>query len=375
MPSRGQSLLIKAAMLEPERALAAWQTWLERHAEPLDSGSRRLLPLVHLNLAAPGAQLRHATAEYETARVRTALFLRALIPTIRVILEVGIEIMVLKGAALASDQYGQLYARQMGDLDLLVLPQDVDKTVERLEASGWSRRGRLPANRSLTHACSFRHTSGRVIDLHWHVHAEARWAGADASIWQASVPTNLMGVPVRVPRFEDMFLHVCVHGARWSPIPPCRWVHDAFWILRNAGRDFDWQRVGDEAGRLEVSESAMVAIACLKELAPDRMPSRLPAALESDVRRPALAQRAKVRPPNARSFRMRLALHGDLYRRMRRSGAYPDRIRTAAAVLVDAWGLERAWDIPSAAVSRVSAYARGLIRLGATSPPDGMPAD
>jgi hypothetical protein len=106
--------------------------------------------------------------------------------------------------------------------------------------------------RRFRHALGMEHTSGRQLDLHWHVLHECCWKGADDDFWAASAPSELRGIPLRTLGAADEFLLACAHGVAWNEIAPIRWIPDALTILRESS-EFDWDRVVRQTERCGVT--------------------------------------------------------------------------------------------------------------------------
>jgi hypothetical protein len=234
-------MLLKAAVLEdPDAAVA----WLRRtpgvEVSKLDLASYRLLPLLYRTLRAHGIE-HPATAAIRAVYERTWLEnesrLHHMVPVVRALRDAGIRVMLLKGAALALFYYRDLAVRPMVDFDLLVPEDMVQRSSQVLAALGWTA-----ATFRAPHAQSFTHESGRELDLHWHAFLHCARPHADDDFWRAAVPGHLRDVSVDVLCPADQFLHVCLHGAIWSPSPPLRWIADAHTILR-AEPAIDWDRL------------------------------------------------------------------------------------------------------------------------------------
>src|SRR4051812_25151195 len=108
-PTDDQVLLLRAAILEPDKAAAAWRLWrAARDPETAEPSSARLFPLVHPNLcrealAGPDEDLLRRA--YDAARARNELLFDLAAEALRRLHEHEIPTMVLKGAALAVAYY------------------------------------------------------------------------------------------------------------------------------------------------------------------------------------------------------------------------------------------------------------------------------
>jgi hypothetical protein len=155
--------------------------------------------------------------------------------------------MILKGAALASMYYRDAGLRAMDDFDLLVPTEQALHTIDLLVGLGWKPvpRRQVFNDEYLTvlHAHQFRDRTGLGFDLHWHLLSDGCYDGADEEFWNGAIRTEIHGVPVYALNPADELFHACVHGARWSPVPPLRWLADAMIIVRDAQSELDWSRL------------------------------------------------------------------------------------------------------------------------------------
>ena len=136
------------------------------------------------------------------------------------------------------------------------------------------------------HAEHLQHrVGGHSLDLHRYALAQA---ASDDAFWSAAVEIELWNVPTRALCPADQLLHVAVHGARWNPVPPVRWLADAVAIERSAGAGLDWDRLVGEASRRGVTTTVAAALECLVGTVgfalPDGVLERLPTRTEGRAR-------------------------------------------------------------------------------------------
>jgi hypothetical protein len=292
-PTAQQRLLLRAALEEGETAKDAWQAWRTSvDLQEADPGSRRLLPLVYHNLrqhlagdpAEPKlrAQYRHSALKNQAAMQEMGSLLAELH-------QAGVSTLVLKGAALATQYYPAAGARPMDDIDVLVPTAEAERAIDRLKALGWT-----PALLSIhpkhqftaRQATPMRSQYGRVFDLHWHVLWESCHAQADDGFWEHSVRIEMGGTTTRALGSADQLLHVCVHGARWTPLPPIRWVADALQVVRQAGGDLDWEYLLRQAQRQRVTLPLRDTLAFLRQHFGAGIPADVIAALAASPAAP-----------------------------------------------------------------------------------------
>src|SRR6185295_17941604 len=78
-------------------------------------------------------------------------------------------VLPLKGLVLANTVYSDVAARPMSDLDVAVLPRDLDTTIRILSDLGWRRVFAEQARYSPRHGhdVAFTNDHGHVLELHY----------------------------------------------------------------------------------------------------------------------------------------------------------------------------------------------------------------
>lgn len=263
-------LLLRAALLDPGPAIDAWQRCRDRLDVALrDEPAQRLAPQLYRNLRAAGVRDARVDA-LRDAHLKTwsrnRLRFRQLATLLGSLGDARIDTIVLKGGALIPLAYGDFGARPMSDFDVLVRPADTERALRLLGEHGWTPT--LPDAPGLVdyrHANELAHRSGLRIDLHWSVFQECCAPGASDDFWRASELVVIDGRETRTLCPADMLLHVCVHGARWSPVQPAAWIADAAMLLRAHGERIDWARFTAQARRLRLVVPARRALRCLRD--------------------------------------------------------------------------------------------------------------
>ena len=266
-PTDDQTLLLRAALLDAETGRRAWDEWRAGHSlETADPASHRLFPLAYTNLRATGldeSDLAKLKGAYRAAWVRNQILFRQAAQALGVLHDMGIPTLVLKGIALTVAHFRDEGVRPMEDIDVLVPRHDFERAIAVLTRTGWVRgRDGMPAGGlGAVHAEHLRHREGgHSLDLHRYALAQA---ASDDAFWSDAVEVELLHVPTRVLCPADQLLHVAVHGARWNPVPPVRWLADAVAIERSTRAGLDWDRLVEEASRRGVTTSLAAALECL----------------------------------------------------------------------------------------------------------------
>jgi hypothetical protein len=347
-PSSDQLLLLHAALDEPGAGGSAWRRW--RSAVDLadvDPGSARLLPLVYRNLDSrcfDAQDAGHLKELYRRIWSHNQVLFRRGAEAIGALAAADIEALAIKGASLALLAYGDVGARPMEDVDLLVPFDRAGDAIEALEAAGWSpeRDDDLLAWTEAHHSLGFAGPDGGHVDLHWF----ALWQPAsDAALWRASAPFDLAGVPTRAPCAADQLLLTCVHGIPWSRLPSFRWIADATILVRSASESFDWDHLASEAERRRLTVACAAALAYLREefgvAVPEATQERLRRA--PSRRHERVAFRAACQPDSPlRTLRMAW----DRYRRLRDLDTGAPRPASFVSFARSFWGLDSVWRLP-----------------------------
>ena len=141
--------------------------------------------------------------------------------TVKALSNAGIQVMLIKGAALASFVYDDFTERNMGDLDLLVAPDDGPRAQQIASESGWRREHPEEGDDEYVehhHLPPLIDEQG--IELQLEIHTDLFPKGHplkyEVAALRARANTALLGTTkVLVPSLEDMLLYACVHLS-WS---------------------------------------------------------------------------------------------------------------------------------------------------------------
>lgn len=144
-----------------------------------------------------------------------------LVASLEALSDEGIDVMLLKGAALALTVYGSFVRRPMIDVDVLVYEEEALHARDVLVEDGWisteveelesfyRRHQHLPTL-----------VDGRGLDMQLELHTGLFFEGNPfdfpmAELWRRAVPVTVRGRRVYVPSRQDQLLHLCLHFA-WS---------------------------------------------------------------------------------------------------------------------------------------------------------------
>lgn len=247
--SESSELLLKTALWKGPAAREAGLRWLESaKIETVSPAIYRVLPLAYDSLRREGVE--HAFMPLMKGIKRRTWYLNRLLfrgvdPVVTALQQAGIEVMILKGAPLATAYYRNFALRSMDDIDLLVRFENARAAADLLVDVGWTSSLSLTGLGRHLRYDNERHFSKQEkekIDLHWHLLPFCVGPHADDSFWEGSREMQFESNVVRALNPADQLLHTCAHGAEWGRPATVEWIADAMVILREA-LDLDWDRL------------------------------------------------------------------------------------------------------------------------------------
>jgi hypothetical protein len=257
-PDRDQLLLLEICLLrDPEAARRAWKKWKERvDLDDLDPSSFRIMSLVYRRMVELGIDDPDAgriKGLYRYHWTRNQLAWRGKDRILRTLGDMGIDTLLLKGAALSRTVYPEPATRGMHDLDILVPVSGAKPAMDLLRSEGWiAQHFAADQTIELFHGCSFVHPEFGELDLHWHAMRSGCRVDSDDALWAAVRPIVANGIPTKVLCPADLFLHACEHGMNPSHVSAMQWMVDATFIIRHSPAPFDWERLIDQARKFRL---------------------------------------------------------------------------------------------------------------------------
>jgi hypothetical protein len=256
-------LLLKAALLDGDAAMAAYRAWRPTlDLETLSYGQHRLLPLLQSNLTRFGIEdpladrFRGIRRYFWFRNLKAMAFARRVFAALD---EAGVPFIVLKGAALIACYLADRSLRPMDDIDILVPEDRLADTTAVLTSMNLRPERTYPRHlmssgpRSRVPGWLFVGPDHQNIDLHWKALHLDRRPEADDRFWQAHREASLDGMPIRVLDPADQLIHICAHAAQLTAAAAAeQWPADAILVIR-AGKDLCVERLVSEAAQRGLS--------------------------------------------------------------------------------------------------------------------------
>lgn len=357
-PSPLQTSLLHACLdSDPATASRHFEDWQRQlDLDHIDFGSYRLLPLLWKRIEALGFDSRdrdRIKGVYRRTWYSNQLVLARASVLVQTLTARQIPTMLIKGAALALAHYGDLGQRPMDDVDLVVPFTAAHPAVDALLQAGWvpeptpltgTRVAAAGAHASWTagprrrelfddayfharHAHGFRGPGGTGADLHWFFSQGSFDPRLDEEVWQRAIPLPAQVGAARwghtlVPSPADHLLLLLVHGSRWNPIPPVRWVADSVILIRTAGETLDWTQFEQSARARGQTATVTPLLTYLDREFPCGIPGEVPRRLAAVPISAAQRRHAtlSMNPPGMSAGLAELTLLYQRYRSLRRAG-------------------------------------------------------
>jgi hypothetical protein len=194
--------------------------------------------LTQAGVAPPGEIDNALTAKTWAVSRRNLVLAAETARLCRLFREAAIPAAFVKGVTLSVLAYGDIAIKHSRDIDILVLPARVMEAREVLERAGYALKHPLPALTETQLELLLRHgkeweflreASEITTELHWTLtHNSLLMRDVDVSCPLAGVRVGDAEIPTF--RIEELFVYLCVHGARhsWSRM---KWLADVAALL------------------------------------------------------------------------------------------------------------------------------------------------
>lgn len=235
----------------------------------------------HANkLAVPEEMVSAMRRQYLIAVARNLHLFQGLSSLLHTFNREGIPTVLLKGAHLAADVYGDMALRNMCDIDLLAKQTDLMR-IERLLLSV----GAEPEDRRRVIGNDNRHFayrlagSGLRVEIHWTLTSGGAcrigWEEVEARLR----PIAIHSVPSLALCPEDLLLHLSLHAAGHLDALQVRMLCDMVAVGERYGDELDWPGLVARAGMWGASRAAYVMLKLARERLGAPLPEKWVAAL------------------------------------------------------------------------------------------------
>jgi len=241
-----------------------------------------VLPLLYLRLttgacppAVPERVLQRLREGFLMNGAKNALLFQELAQVLRALEQASIPVIVLKGAHLAASVYSHMAVRTMGDIDLMVRRDDLEKSISRLGDLGYSAKTKVNDVAALCETGHhwprmFRPPPAAGIEIHWVLTKPSQFGKiTTAGFWERSQPTTIAGVGARVLSPEDLLFHLCLHTVSDGNGPfrlGLRPLCDIAAVVHRWQEKIAWQQIQSRAMEWQADRCVYMALWLAKEL-------------------------------------------------------------------------------------------------------------
>jgi len=168
--------------------------------------------------------------------------------------DAGIEVMVLKGAAIAEEVLGNVALREMSDIDLLVRENDLERADAKLTELGYSwNEGYRPKDwyrHNHHHLAPRYHPVKRIIvEIHHNlVISNGLFRLDSAKLWEKARIINVEDLETKALSTENTLIHFCLHFSYFEAlVGNIRAVSDLCRLIEFYDESIDWDWIIREA--------------------------------------------------------------------------------------------------------------------------------
>ncbi|MCG3181238.1 MAG: hypothetical protein BIFFINMI_03613 [Phycisphaerae bacterium] len=309
LPDARRTLLLRAALCEPESARAAWDQWAAgagglRRTIAGDHGLRSLLPLLSVSLRRAGVTPAEGLGDaFDAAAVREGLRRRTILrltgDAVRAL--EGIDVLLAGDVALAETGWPDPSLRHCEGVELRLARGDISRAADLLTAGGqWRSAGR--PRRGAAAGLTLAHESGLRMGLHDALLTTPHYADTLADVRGRAVELDLGGVRVAAVSPADGLLAAVGHMLVWGNWRSLKSACDAFMLARGLSAG-TWAVVVESARR----NSLAPALAGVLNYLADELGAAVPAEVRAKLAEIGMDRRGReaIRLGSARVIRLR----------------------------------------------------------------------
>ena len=214
--------------------------------------------------AVPPWTMQALEQEYHRVGFRNARNYAELGHLLRSLKDRRVEVIVLKGAALAETVWKNIALRPMADMDLLVPRDDLREAERTLLRNGYAPdRGAPPPGSSWDqyhHLPYCRSDPHLTVEIHHNIVHPRRVYPLEFDVgkfWERAQVAQIAGVDTHVLSPEDTILHLCLHQCTYDPfVGKIKNLLDVAKVIDFYGARLRWDLILTEAGRTRAAKFA-----------------------------------------------------------------------------------------------------------------------
>lgn len=354
-PNQDQKLLLQAALWQGETAIDSWQKWRKSvDIDDVDRESYRLLPLLYRNLSTHNvtdSYIGRLKGIYRRTWVENQVWFQQLGSILRSFQEAGIEIMLLKDAALNLYYYQDNGLRFINHLDFIIHPKDVLTAIKLLQNLGWITKGQIPnPTATFSHFIGLENKSKQYLSLRWHLFADGFDENAENEFWQGALPTQVSDFPVYVLCPTHQLFYTCGSEIFRNSVLPARQLADAAIAINSYPDRIDWNQLIKLAQNYRVVLPLKTTLIKLYEILNVPIPATILQELKNLPISHLEKQEYQIFTGEKITVLARFKMRYFQYLRTTNNSKF--NLFGFVSYLQYVWGLEKLWEVPMQATIR-----------------------
>ena len=257
-----------------------WIQWKKEFGfEDINYALLKLMPLLYLRfkkLNIVDEMTAKMKGMYRMTWYKNQLILNSVKNIVFMFNKENIPVILLKGVPLLDNVYKDRGARSLGDADILIDQQYIEKAQKIMVSNGWQyldpshfyiNRFKEPLTKNkIDKEVTFTNNKNVEIDIHWSlfpflVRENMEHPMSYNEVFKYSILYNIEGVEYRMPCMEDMIIHIIIHGAERNNHRTLRWVVDVVSIIKTA--PINWVFLIERIKKFKVEVEINVAFSYL----------------------------------------------------------------------------------------------------------------
>lgn len=236
-------------------------------------------------------QLRAAYRDNLARNMHLYAELRRILEALR---EKDVEVILLKGAALAKMVYGDIGLRPMSDVDVLAKKEDLPKAVELLFQMGYGLCENQEAqdqnihiqeliNSYNRHVPALGHPQGiQKLDIHWTIpDSPFNIEG----LWERAITIKIDKTDVQVLSLEDLLLHLSLHTSVHHKFNDhgLKQLYDIAITINRYFHEIDWDQLLLHAYKWRTEKYLYLTLLLSQEILGAKVPEKILLALKPEI--------------------------------------------------------------------------------------------
>jgi len=211
-----------------------------------------------------------------------------LLNVIRLLDDNGIRTIAIKGPVLSQIIHGDITQRQFSDLDLLVHPRDMYRSLELLEGIGYVSEHPISflKNKTLLKVGKdfpTTHVENHVlIEFHWKLFLDRHIKKSNIDLFSdTNYYCMINNTSVETLKLDALLLYLLLHGSKhyWERL---EWIVDIDRLIRLHGDEIDWSALCKMAQDMEIEFMLYLGLAVSHELFHTPLSSEIIAHIDGD---------------------------------------------------------------------------------------------